>query len=145
MAVYVTFNQFRVGLSGKEIRKIVEKVFTQVLKNKHLNVSLVFSNDQAMKKLNSLYRGKSRTTDVLSFNLGTPLGQKKEWGEIYLSVPQARRQAAEVGHSLKREVVELLIHACLHLAGFDHKGRDEARAMFGLQEKILVKLNTHHK
>ena len=56
-------------------------------------VQLVLINDDDMSDLNTTYRSKEGTTDVLSFDLGTIPGQDSS-GEVYISLPQAQRQAA---------------------------------------------------
>ena len=56
-------------------------------------VQLVLIDDDYMSDLNTTYRSKEGTTDVLSFDLGTIPGQDSS-GEVYISLPQAQRQAA---------------------------------------------------
>jgi probable rRNA maturation factor len=80
-------------------------------------VSLNFIDDRLMKKLNRKYRKKNKTTDVLSFNLN----EEGMLGEVYISIPQAKRQAKEYNCSLDRELVRLTEHGILHLLGYTHK------------------------
>jgi probable rRNA maturation factor len=76
-----------------------------------------------MRRLNRELRGKDKTTDVLSFPGGvTPEGY--HLGDIVISLPQARRQAEEAGHSLGRELRILLLHGVLHCLGHDHETDD---------------------
>jgi probable rRNA maturation factor len=82
-----------------------------------------FCGDPAMRRLNRELRGKDKTTDVLSFPGGvTPEGY--HLGDIVISLPQARRQAEEAGHSLGRELRILLLHGVLHCLGHDHETDD---------------------
>lgn len=79
-----------------------------------------FVGDVSMRALNRDFRGKDSTTDVLSFPGGeTPDG----WylGDVVVSVPAARRQAAERAHPVGREVRLLLLHGVLHCLGHDHE------------------------
>jgi probable rRNA maturation factor len=95
-----------------------------------------------MRALNRRYRGKDRTTDVLSFALREgPFGdvQPEMLGDIVISVPVAEKQARERGHSLSREIEHLLVHGLLHLLGYDHeRGHAEARRM-RRKELLLLK------
>ena len=73
-----------------------------------------------VRRLNRRYRGVDTTTDVLSFpGETTPEGQ--HLGDIVISVPTARRQAAERGEPLWREIRCLLLHGILHCLGHDHE------------------------
>jgi probable rRNA maturation factor len=53
---------------------------------------------------------------VLSFP-----GEEGHLGDILISVPTARRQAAEAGHGAERELRTLLLHGVLHCLGHDHE------------------------
>jgi probable rRNA maturation factor len=89
-------------------------------------LTIVLAADPAVRRLNRTYRGKDKTTDVLSFPSGgarLPDGTQP-LGEIVISVPQAARQAGEAGHSLARELRVLVIHGYLHLLGYDHEVDD---------------------
>jgi probable rRNA maturation factor len=97
---------------------------------KNTDVVLVFAGDAAVRTLNRTYRKKDKTTDVLSFPLeGRGDGGRRHLGDIIISVPQARRQARELGHSLEAELVYLTIHGFIHLLGYDHfQGHEEEEA-----------------
>lgn len=75
-----------------------------------------FAGDRAMRRANREFRGKDQTTDVLSFP-----GDGAHLGDILISVPQARRQAAAAGRDPAREVQVLLLHGVLHCLGHDHE------------------------
>ena len=67
-------------------------------------------------------------------------------GEIFICVPQALRQAKEIGNSSERELSFLFVHGLLHLLGYDHTKKEDEEVMFPLQEKILsVYLETSKK
>ncbi len=79
-----------------------------------------FVGDREMRRLNRAWRGKDRATDVLSFpGHATPEGV--HLGDIVISVPTARRQAAARGHDTTRELKILLLHGVLHCLGHDHE------------------------
>jgi probable rRNA maturation factor len=107
-----------------------------------VSVSLV--DDGEIRFLNKKYRGQDKVTDVLSFPLG-----EEAWGgalgDIVICCPQARTQAAALGHSPEREVAFLTAHGMLHLLGYDHQTEPEAETMFQLQEHILEGLGFGRK
>ena len=75
-----------------------------------------FVGDRAMRLANRQFRGKDKSTDVLSFP-----GEEGYLGDILISVPTARRQAAAAGHGVGRELKVLLLHGILHCLGYDHE------------------------
>ena len=59
-------------------------------------------------------------------------------GDIVISVERARSQAAELGHSLRRELAFLTAHSMLHLLGYDHVDDPEGeRYMIEKQNEVL--------
>ncbi|MEK7067663.1 MAG: rRNA maturation RNase YbeY, partial [Patescibacteria group bacterium] len=62
----------------------------------------------------------------------------EELNEIFISLPQAKRQDRLFKTGLKPELTRLLTHGIVHLAGYDHeKSAQEAERMFKVEEKIL--------
>jgi len=85
-------------------------------------VTILLSSDQMLRSLNRRFRGKNKATDVLSFPADpTAPGAKGIAGDLAISVPTARRQAAGQDHSLATEIKVLILHGLLHLAGYDHE------------------------
>jgi probable rRNA maturation factor len=79
-----------------------------------------FAGDRALRAANLRFRGKDSSTDVLSFP-GERGEEGLHLGDILVSVPTARRQAAAVGHDVEHELRILLLHGLLHCLGYDHE------------------------
>lgn len=95
--------------------------------------------DPEMRKLNARWRQTDRTTDVLAFAQEGPAPGLL--GDVVISIPTARRQARERGHSLRDELRILLIHGVLHLLGYDHEpGGAEARRMRQAEARLLKQI-----
>jgi probable rRNA maturation factor len=75
-----------------------------------------FVGDREMLRTNRQFRGQDKTTDVLSFP-----GEEGHLGDVLISVPAARRQAAAAGHGVDAELKALLLHGVLHCLGYDHE------------------------
>ena len=101
-------------------------------------VNIIFTGDRELHRLNKQYRRIDKTTDVLSFNLDDEAGEGEVFGEIYISVATAERQAREYGTGLADELLRLSCHGLLHLFGYDHHRRDEAAEMRRREEKYLA-------
>jgi probable rRNA maturation factor len=87
-------------------------------------VTVAFVSDRAMRELNRMWRGKSATTDVLSFPAEQSKFEKAEalsLGDVVISIEQAERQANEHGLSTEDEIAQLILHGLLHLSGYDHE------------------------
>ena len=104
-------------------------------------VSVAFVDDQTIRKLNKQYRRIDKVTDVLSFAERegmSPKQQIKYLGEIVIAYPYAHKQARLQKHSLKREIITLLIHGFLHLAGHDHMTKAQEAIMKKWEQRILL-------
>ncbi len=103
--------------------------------------------DAQIAKLNSSYRGKRGITDVLSFSYiegAIPVFAHETAGEIFISLPQAARQARAEKHPLAHELAVLAIHGVLHLMGYDHERNEkEAERMRRLETKLVHALSAH--
>jgi len=100
-------------LSRAAIALFVQRVLRAVRAKGIEEVSIAFVSDSAMRDLNRHYRGKNKTTDVLTFAGDRP--------DIVISLDQARRQATAEKHSLATEVRYLILHGVLHALGYDHE------------------------
>jgi probable rRNA maturation factor len=104
-------------------------------------LSIVFTGDDQIRKLNKIYRGKNRPTDVLAFaQREGPLGDRagRLLGDVVVSVPTARRQAASAGRSLVDELTFLVAHGLLHLLGWDHATAEDDRRMRRETERLCA-------
>ncbi len=103
-------------------------------------VEIHLVGDTRIKKLNKQYRGIDKPTDVLSFAWKEdPHYKGALLGQIYMSVPYIVRQAKRFKVSVKEEFTRMLVHGLLHIVGYDHMETTDAKKMFALQEKIVVK------
>jgi len=111
-------------------KKFLEKIAKKVLKIlgiKIPEISIVLLGDAEIRAINKKYRKTNRVTDVLAF----------DYGEIIICLPQAKKQAKELGHSLKEELATLLIHGILHLAGYNNETKKDFNRMLKRQNKIF--------
>jgi probable rRNA maturation factor len=84
-------------------------------------LSLVLAGDGLLRRLNRVYRGKDKATDVLSF---PGEGGEAGLGDIVISVATAARNARRLGRSLPQELDVLALHGFLHVLGYDHEADD---------------------
>ncbi len=119
-----------------------------------LAAELLFTDEEGIRKLNAQMRGKDAVTDVLSFpNLENIRGKAlrraafpfdtDEDGNLFLGSvvicrERAAQQAAEYGHSLRREIYYLAVHGLCHLLGYDHETEADKAEMRAREEAILT-------
>lgn len=113
------------SIAGLARRDVVRRAGAMLaaLQMPDAELSIVLTGDDQIRKLNRMYRKKDRATDVLAFaqregELGELAGALL--GDVVVSVPTARRQAAAAGRDVRSEVMQLLAHGLLHLLGWDH-------------------------
>lgn len=111
--------------------------------DEQFNVSLLFTSDEAVQKLNREWRGKDKPTNVLSFPAGaSPVETDIEFlGDIALALETVSQEALEEGKTFEHHLTHLLVHGFLHLCGYDHEtGDDDAEEMETLERAILARL-----
>lgn len=115
----------RVRNLPKALQTIIQKEFAEV--------AVIFVNSRTIRQLNRTYRQHDRVTDVLSF---TYLPQPVV-GELFICLEQAKRQAVRRQVKLADELIALLVHGLLHLAGYDHVRLKERKVMRELEQRVL--------
>lgn len=118
-------------------------------------VNVLLVNREEIHRINLEQRQIDAPTDVLSFpliaypaagdfskveedsdNFNPDTGEAL-LGDIILCVDKIKEQAAEYGHSERREYAFLILHSMLHLFGYDHMTEQEAAIMEQKQRNIL--------
>lgn len=138
------FNQTEDNIDLNHIKKISK--FT-LKKEKVTNgiVNIILVDEKTIQDINKEYRNIDKVTDVISFALEDNEEISFEFGrllgDIYICVPQMKRQALEYGHSEIRELSFLTVHGLLHLLGYDHMNKEDEQVMFSKQELILDEYN----
>lgn len=148
-------------LASVSLIRVIRRCINAVLQAEGVDpdceINVLLTDDRGIHAINKASRGIDRPTDVLSFPMFslTPGELPEDWsayldpetglcplGDMAISLERARRQAAEYGHSVSREVGYLTIHSMLHLLGYDHldEGPEKAR-MRAREEMILRRVN----
>ncbi|MCK7461561.1 MAG: rRNA maturation RNase YbeY [Sphingobacterium sp.] len=141
--VEIINRQTKSPIRTERFRALVERLLRRA-RMKGAGVTLVFAGDAAVRRLNRDFRGKDKTTDVLSFPIrGKGEDDRLHLGDIMISVPKARQQAAALGHSLEAELAFLTIHGFVHLCGYEHEEgheEEEDRILKLLRREKLIAL-----
>ena len=133
------------GLAGRAEQAVAG--IAPELRNSRLSVSLLFTCDAEIHALNREWRQRDKPTNVLSFPMLAraellalaPDGPPELLGDIALAYETCAREAAEKAIPFDHHAAHLIVHALLHLAGYDHETGDaDAEAMEALETKALA-------
>ncbi|PEC84519.1 rRNA maturation RNase YbeY [Bacillus cereus] len=128
------------------IREILGKAAQMEEIEDGAELSVTFVDNERIREINRDYRDKDQPTDVISFAM-EEMGEgemeivgvemPRMLGDLIISIPRAKKQAEEYGHSFDRELGFLALHGFLHLLGYDHMTEEDEKEMFGRQKEIL--------
>jgi probable rRNA maturation factor len=115
-------------------KSIIEKVLTHY-KYTSYDVNVIFTSDIHLSDLKKEFFSKDQWTDVIAF----PLQRDSKFieGEIYISIPTAKKNANLFKEPYKKELGRLIIHGLLHLLGIEDKSIEQKKKMTILEEKFL--------
>ena len=128
---------------GEEIENVVRKAAERALlmeRSEDCEVSIFFTDDTEIHRLNKLYRYVDRPTDVLAFAMREGIDgelNQEILGDVVISLPRVEQQAKTYGHSFDVEMSLLVSHGVLHLLGYDHEQDNDALVMQRKQTEIL--------
>ncbi|MEN9282084.1 MAG: hypothetical protein RL594_1019 [Bacteroidota bacterium] len=106
----------------------------QAHKIKHARIDIILLTDRRIRTLNKQYLQHDYATDVLTF----PLEDQPLYGEIYVSLETARRQANEYSVTVVNELARLAVHGALHLLGYDDADPSDRQVMHELENTYIV-------
>jgi probable rRNA maturation factor len=112
----------------------------QLLKSPLRDLSVIFVNDTTMSDIHAQFMNDPTATDVMTFPLDLDPRGRPVSGEVYICIPQARREAKLRGTTAQREVLLYALHGLLHLSGFDDRTDRDYRRMHRREDQILTKL-----
>src|SRR5215471_17544609 len=107
MSVNVAELERFAGNAVKRCLQLQKRKQTELRKLNAVAVWLI--SDRRISKLHLQFFGDNSPTDVITFRDG----------EIFISIETARRNARGFGNSLMSEIKLCIVHALLHLQGFD--------------------------
>lgn len=145
-----------------DYRQLAEEVLLSALASEDFpyeaEVNLLLVSLEDIWQINKEQRQIDAPTDVLSFplidysapgdfanleededNFNPDTGEAL-LGDIVLCIDKVKEQAAQFGHSEKREYAFLILHSLLHLLGYDHMTQADSQIMEAKQNKILCQM-----
>jgi probable rRNA maturation factor len=99
-------------------------------------LTILFADDEKLRALNAAFRGKNKTTNVLSF----PASADDYLGDVAIAHDVTLKEANEQNKPFADHATHLVVHGVLHLLGYDHEKARDAKIMEPLETAILSEL-----
>jgi len=105
-------------------------------------VSILLTDDKAIRLLNREWRGIDKPTNVLSFPAATTKASVRMplFGDIVIAYETLKRECDDEDRIFLHHLAHLTVHGFLHLIGYDHQVEAQAEEMEGLESKIMTRL-----
>jgi probable rRNA maturation factor len=130
----ITINDDEFKIEQEYYLDKLEEVVKQL--NLQGDIVIKLGGKEEAQELNSRYLQRDYPTDVLSFPFNEEVPEEGFYlGDIFVCYPIAGEQAKENGITPEEELLTLMIHGILHLAGYDHE--TDSGEMEKLQTQLL--------
>ncbi len=132
------------GFEEERILQVLTAISAHSEASGEVDISIV--SRETMSELNSSYRGKEGSTDILSFatfdvDEPFPTGDLESYlGELIISPDDVFDNCTYFSVDPDNEIIRILVHGILHLKGFDHETTEEEEPMLMLQERIVAQV-----
>ncbi len=127
-------------IDENELKDLIHPILKEEIGD--VNVNIVFVTADEIKSLNRKFMGVEEPTDVLTF----PYHDKDIYGEIIVCPEVVRNNAERFSTSYEDELMTVVIHGILHLAGYDHERENrKADKMFRKQKEYLERIKKEGK
>lgn len=106
-------------------------------------LTLRLVSPQEMTKLNFRYRQQNKATNVLAFPSTIPYAIDLDYpllGDVIICPAVLEAESLELGKPLSHHWAHIIIHGVLHLLGYDHIKKNEAKLMQSEEIKLLARL-----
>jgi probable rRNA maturation factor len=125
--------------------RAVATTLLRLLRFQQYDIGVYLVADPEMTQLNETFLGHAGSTDVITFNYAEPGAPITIHGEIFICVEEAVRQARKFRVPWQTELTRYLVHAVLHLKGYDDREPKQRRPMKRIEGALLRALGRLHR
>jgi probable rRNA maturation factor len=130
-------------VQSEEMQRAAEAALQHGRVEEACELTVRVTGDETLRELNRRHRGVDAPTDVLAFPneakgpfVDAP-ALPRYLGDVIISFPRAKAQAADAGNTLSAELQLLVVHGVLHLLGYDDETAPERARMWRAQQTVL--------
>lgn len=101
-------------------------------------INLRFADDKVVREHNAKYLGHDYNTDIITFDYG------EEGSDILISTDTVFMNSKKYNVSFEIELMRVVIHGLLHIAGFKDKTATQKKIMRSKEDHYLSLIETYH-
>jgi rRNA maturation RNase YbeY len=136
------YNITKTKIQKQNVHRLIE-IITKKLEITINSLEINIVSESVITEINKKYLKHNYATDVIAFNYS---GESNNLdGEIFICNKVAFENARKFKVKFESEFRRLIIHALLHLIGYDDKTSSSKRKMKGQENKLLLSIKRFGK
>ena len=124
----------------RRLRRLVLHLLAVEFQPAHYALGVFLVGAPEITRLNERFLQHAGATDVITFDYGEPGRPEALGGDIFICVDEAVRAARRWHVSWHAELARYLVHALLHLRGYDDQSPPARRRMKRAENRIVKQL-----
>lgn len=135
----ISFSNADIKFTLKHKKNISAWIIETIEKEKKTcgQIAYVFCSDDFLLDLNQRFLNHNTYTDIITFDYSEG---KTLNGEIYISIDRVRENAQKFKVDFEKELLRVIIHGALHLAGYKDKSKEQKEKMRKKEDAALKRI-----
>lgn len=123
--------------------KYIDWINRIIASEEHLtgDINYIFCDDSYLLNINQQYLNHDTYTDIITFDY---TDGKVISSDIYISVERVKENAVDFKVDFDVEILRVMAHGLLHLAGYKDKSTEEAALMRSKEEEKIKLFHVEH-
>ncbi|MEP0214659.1 MAG: rRNA maturation RNase YbeY [Cellulophaga sp.] len=134
---------YETEFSLKDNTKYIDWINRIIASEEHLvgDINYIFCDDAYLLNINQQYLDHDTYTDIITFDY---TDGKVISSDIYISVERVKENAVDFKVDFDVEMLRVMAHGVLHLAGYKDKSTEEAALMRNKEEEKIKLFHVEH-
>jgi probable rRNA maturation factor len=119
---------------------VLKEFITSIFKSENRSlktISIIFSSDSSVLKINKEYLKHNYLTDIITFRLSKH--RQPIIADVYISTERVRENSQKLQSKFNEELHRVIFHGVLHLCGYNDKSKSQKLAMRERENYYLSK------